>query len=317
MAVSRGFYEKLLMIQEVTYGVTPSVTPGDSVSLPFNTNGLSSDENMIESPTIRYGNRFPTSPSFGNINVGGDVVVPLDAINIGWWFKLGFGAPVTTGAGPYLHTFTPKNSNPSWSLQGGFGDNSVFFLWDGIKMSKTTFNFAVNSPLQVTMSLLGQGETKQGTILDATPQEETIEIFQAKQILLKVNGTTVADAMSVSLDIDQGLAADLYTLSSNGYRIEAPEGKLKITGSSEMLFRDATYYDLAFANTEVSLEIIATNGTNDITITLPEVVFPRKPVNRSGYGPVSYPLEFEAYFQDDASGYPITIELTNDKASYV
>jgi hypothetical protein len=316
MATARGYQEKLLMVFEDTFNTTPTVTAGDSVSLPFHSGGLSSSEDIIGSEIIRYGRRDEAAPSFGNINVSGDYVIPIDKTNIGYWLKLMFGVPVTTGAGPYTHKFKPGNNNPSVTVEGGFADINSIFRWAGVKAQKMSMEFSVNKELSATMSLLGCKETTDTDTFDATPVEETITKFQAKSIVLKQGGSAVATAMTCTVEIDNGLAEDLYTLSSNGQRVELPEGKLMVTAKAEMLFRDLTYYNLALNNTETSIEIIATNGTNEFSILMPEVVFPRQPVTRNGHGPVKYTLDMKAYWQDSVGSYPIQITLKNDKASY-
>jgi hypothetical protein len=313
---ARGYFEKLMLIWETDYGVTPTVNDGDMVCIPFINNSISTDENMIKSEVIRNGKRYMQQPAFGNVNVGGDVTIPAEGISLGYWLKFMFGDPVTTGVGPYLHTYTPKNDNPSASLQGGFSDKDLYFLWDGVKVNSAQFQFVTNQELQATMSLVGREETSSGTTLDNTPVENNFRKFQAKQVNFKLNGSTIATATECTLNIDQGIDTEQYTLSSNGRRVEAPEGMLDINGTAKLLFRDLTYYNLALNNTEFSIEITATNGTDTFTVTLPEVVAPLKPVERNGAGPVMYNLEFEAYWQDDASGYPITFTLENDKPDY-
>lgn len=313
---ARGYFEKFLLIWESTYGTTPTVNPGDMACLPFMSNNISTDENMIKSEVIRHGKRYMQQPAFGNVSVGGDVTIPVEAVSLGYWLKLMFGDPTTTGTGPYTHEFTPQNDNPSATIEGGFSDKNLYFVWDGMKVASSSFQFVTNQELQATMTMVGREETSSTSTLDSSPIELAYRKFQAKQVNFKVNGSTVATATECNINIDQGIDTEQYTLSSNGRRVEAPEGMIDISGSAKLLFRDLTHYNLALNNTEFSLEIEATNGTDTFRITLPEVVAPLKPVERNGAGPVYYNLEWEAYWQDDASGYPITFELINDVASY-
>jgi len=316
MPQARGFFEKLNLVFESTYGTTPTINDGDMVSLPFNSIGIGSSENMIDPETINHAQRFETEPSFGNISVEGPVSVPFDVTNMGYWFKLMFGAPTTTGAGPYEHEFTPSNTNPSATLESGFSDINSYHLFDGIKVNRMSFNFAVDTELTVDMDLLGSSETVGVSTQDNTPVEEVLTRFQAKDIVMKEGGVTVAVATEVSIEVDNGLADDVYALSSNGFRVDLPEQKMMVSGSAKLIFEDQTYYNQAISGDETSIEITATRGTNIVTFLLPEVRFPRTPLERSGHGPVYHTINFKAYFQDSSEGYPIVVTLTNDKASY-
>jgi hypothetical protein len=313
---ARGFYETLKFIYEATYGVKPTITAGSTIALPFISQGLGLDENMIVSEVIRAGKRYATAPAFGNINASGDIVVPVEAVAFGYWLTMAFGAPTTTGTNPYTHVFKPVNDNPSMWLEGGFADKNLFFQWTGLKLNKMSFNFQVNNEVNATMSMIGRDEVTATATVDATPVVPAYRKFQAKDIVMKEGGSEIATAMNCTLNIEQGIAEDQYTLSGNGRRVEAPEGMLKVNGSATMLFRDLTYYNKAKNNTETSIEIILTRGADVLKLLLPEVVFPQKPVTRSGAGPVTYNIEFEAYWHDGSEGAPIVATLINDQASY-
>lgn len=314
---ARGFYETLKFIYETTYGVKPTIAAGDTIALPFISNGLGLDENMITSEVIRAGKRWAQAPAFGNVNASGDIVVPVEAVAFGYWLTMNFGAPVTTGSSaPYTHVFKPVNDNPSMWLEGGFADKNLYFQWTGLKVNKMSFNFQVNQEMNATMSMIGKDEVTATATVDASPVVPAYRKFQAKDIVLKQGGSAIATAMNCTINVEQGIAEDQYTLSSNGRRVEAPEGMLKVNGSATMLFRDLTYYNMAKNNTETSIEITMTRGNDTLTFLLPEVVFPQKPVSRSGAGPVTYNIEFEAYWQDSSENAPIVVTLINDQASY-
>lgn len=316
MPQARGFFEKLLMVFESTYGTTPTINDGDTVALPFDTLSLGSNENMLDPETINFGRRFDVEPAFGNISVEGSATIPVDVTNIGYWLKLLLGAPVTTGAGPYTHTFEPSTDTPSVTLEDGFTDVNAYFLFSGVKINSMSFSFAVDSILTADVNLLGSAETTAVATEDNTPVEETLERFQAKQVVVKVGGSTVGIVQEINFEINNDLDDSVYTLSSNGFRVSLPETRFSINGSAKILFEDLTYYNQAIAGTETSIDIELTNGTNQLNISMPEIKFPRQPLERNGMGPVYENLNFRAYYQDDAGGVPISVELINDKASY-
>ena len=317
MPQARGFFEKLNFIFESTYNTQPTISAGDMVSLPFISNNVGSSENMIDNETIIVGQRWEGEPAFGNISVEGPISVPFDVLNMGYWLKLLLGAPTTTGTGPYVHTFEPSADSPSATIETAFTDINRFHRFNGVKINKMALNFAVDTMLKVDMDMLGGKEAASaGTTLDATPQEETLTLFNARDISVKIGGVTVGIIKEINLNIDNVLADDVYTLSSNGFRYSLPETKLMLSGDAQVLFLDSTYTDMAVNGTETSVEIIATRGTNTLSILLPEVKFPRQPLQRDGHGPIYYPMNFKGYFQDAAEGVPLRVVLTNDKTSY-
>jgi hypothetical protein len=317
MPQARGFFERVALIFESTFNTTPTVTTGDMVAMPMNSIGLGSDENMIDPETIIPTKRWESEPIFGNISVQGPITVPMDVRYIGYWFKLLFGAPTTTGAGPYTHTFEPSTETPSATIETGFTDIAKYLVYNGVKINSMSMNFTVDTELTVEMDLLGGKElASSGTALDSAPVEHTITRFNAQDIVLKKGGVTVAIARSVGLNINNGLVDDVYTLSSGGFRHSLPEAKLMIGGTAELLFIDTEWTDLAINGTEFDLEISMATGAHSLTITLPEVKMRRQPIQRNGHGPMYVAVDFKAYFQDDVAGLPISVELINDVTDY-
>lgn len=71
---ARGVYGVLAAQYEGTYGVDPG-TP-DLTLIPFETEGFKSSRNLISS-AVKRGNRLPTAPVQGNIDVSGSVATEL------------------------------------------------------------------------------------------------------------------------------------------------------------------------------------------------------------------------------------------------
>ena len=317
MPQARGFQEKLLIAFETTYNETPTINDGDMVAVPFNSIGLGSDENMIDPATIISGKRYESEPIFGNVSVQGPLVVPLDVRFIGYWLKAMFGAPTTTGTGPYTHAFSPVDDNPSLVIERGFTDISKYSVFNGVKINNFNLDFSTNAELVASLDLLGGKEiSPASSTLDGSPQELTITRFNAKNVVLKKGGSDVAIATNGSLKMSQTLDDGVFTLSSNGFRHSLPEQRLMINGSAELLFVDSEWIDLAINGTEFDLEFYMTAGAHSLKITLPEVKMRRQPISGEGVGPKYVPVDFKAYWQDSVDGVPIKVELINDVASY-
>jgi hypothetical protein len=124
MARAYGANAQLLGKFETVYGTPPS---GNYIKFPFVSSDLGSEQGLIASDLLGQG-RDPSQPIRDVIRVEGNVVVPVDLRNFGHWLKALFGAPTTTGTGPYTHTFVSGAASlPSLALEVGMPEVPIFF----------------------------------------------------------------------------------------------------------------------------------------------------------------------------------------------
>jgi hypothetical protein len=95
MGRARGANALLNIKDESTYGTPPG---GNYNQVPFVTCDLGPEQGLIESDLLGQG-REPEDPVLDVVNNDGNLVVPVDVRNFGYWLKLYFGAPVTVAAG--------------------------------------------------------------------------------------------------------------------------------------------------------------------------------------------------------------------------
>ena len=87
--------------------------------MPFASTSLGAEQPLLNSELLGYG-RDPLAPIKDAVTADGDVVVPLDAEAFGFWLKAAFGAPTTTGTGPWTHEFQSGSwTLPSMSIETG------------------------------------------------------------------------------------------------------------------------------------------------------------------------------------------------------
>jgi len=329
MADARGFFQQNNMIFESTYGTTPSITPGDTIQMPFVSSEVGSTENMIMSEVINSGSPHETEPSFGHVDVGGDTVVPMDVRYVGHWLKaLSTDAPdtVDNGDGTYTHTFDPASDAdadiPSFSYEEGYPDVNEYKLFNGCKVGGCNINFELNQELNMDLTIAGRQEVgPASSSIDSSPSTPyTLQKFFAKGIGINVDGTTYNIATSMNLSIVPVLDTEVYTVSGNGFRHSLPLIGYEITGSFNALFQDADLYDKALNNTVTDIEIICqrTIGavTHELRFDMQETLFPREKLQKAGKGTIYQPVSFRAYYRAGSNGYPLRMVLTNDVASY-
>ena len=104
MARARGANAVMALAFETTYGTPPG---SGFKKVPFVSSQLGEQQDLIASDLLGYG-RDPQQPARDVINNDGDVVVPLDLRNFGYWLKLLFGSPTTT-----------QGTAARWWLAGG------------------------------------------------------------------------------------------------------------------------------------------------------------------------------------------------------
>ena len=89
MARARGANPIMAAAYESTYGTVPG---SGFKKLPFVSADIGEDQALIASDLLGYG-RDPQQPARDVINNEGNIVVPIDLRNFGYWLKLLMGAP--------------------------------------------------------------------------------------------------------------------------------------------------------------------------------------------------------------------------------
>lgn len=314
MTQARGYLGRLVLDFETTFGSNPVTAAGKK--LPFNSLEVSGSQNLIDPATIT-GTRNPVAPGKGNLSVDGGITIPMDLNAIGYWLKAMFGAPTTTGAGPYTHVFKVGSSQPSVVLEKGFTDIGQYMLYNGCKISTFKTSFGGDGELTAQMDIMGAKETIGATEYDATPDAVELNRLNNFQASLKEGGVAFATATSGDFNLDFGLDGDQYTIGANGARGDIPEGILNITGSLKTLFADATLLNKGVNGTKSSLEVAFTLSADaSLTFLFPEIVYERKTPPISGPAGVSTELGWRAFFGNDVNASAVVVTLKNSIASY-
>lgn len=298
---------------ETTYGTTPASPVGKK--MPFNKSSITGKQNLVDPSTIT-GTRNPVAPALGNIDVGGNLEVPLTVRDFGWWLKAAFGAPVTTGSTTYQHVFKVGSSMPSFCLEQGFTDISQYFLYNGCKISKMGFSFGGDGELVSSIDIMGGKETLGTTSFDSTLTALTFDRFANFQAAIKEGGSAIANCTEASIDIDFGLDGDTYCIGGQGFRSDIAAGIVSVTGKIKAMFQSAALLTKAINGTESSLQITLTNGTNILDLLISELLFERNAPSIDGPKGIFVELPFKAYYQNGADASAIKATLTNDVSSY-
>jgi len=160
MARARGANAGMALAYESTYGTPPG---SGFKKVPFVSANLGEQQDLIESDLLGYG-RDPQQPARDVINNDGDVVVPLDLRNFGFWLKLLFGSPTTTqgtaASGSFQFGAQPEDgatitiSGADWTFvaSGASGDESLI----GATIRETLENAVIGLNRTTTSALAAQ-----------------------------------------------------------------------------------------------------------------------------------------------------------------
>jgi hypothetical protein len=313
MARAYGWNARLIMAFETTYGTAPA--SGAFLLMPFVSSDLDSAQGLIESNVLGLG-RDPTQPFLDVINVDGDIVVPIDLRNIGQWLKAVFGNPTTNGSGPYEHEFRSGGLTlPSLAVELGLPEIPDFPIFTGVRANSIAFNFQRSGEAQATINLIGQGETKQTSTKDTTPDEAIFTRFSQFQGSVKQGGSFLGNVTSASLTYSNNLER-IETIRDDGKIDGVDPGVASLSGSISVRYADTALMDAARSATPIDLELAYTIDANrKLVITCHEVYLPKPKRSVSGPGGIEASYDFQGA-KDVSQGCMVTITLINDVEVY-
>lgn len=294
---------------ESTFGETPG-SPA-TFKVPFSKLNIGEKQNQNES-SVMTGSRNPQKPFRGFKSVDGSVSVPLDTVAFGYWLKALFGSPTTTGTGPYTHEYKIGSSVPSLFTEKAHTDLTLFYLFNGVKANGFSVSFGGDSELLADVQLVGKKETK-GTSEVATATDKTdganFEPFEAT-----LSGAT--SVKNVSLNYTNNLDTDQYTLDNGAEVGDIPEGMAGVSGSFTALFEDDSLLAAARDQTEMSLTVTVSDGTNSIAFAINELELEPTDVPIDTPKGLTQSFNFKAYHDDHAANSAIVITVINGQDIY-
>lgn len=262
MAAPGGLSAQLGFVAESTYGTR--VAPSKFVELVSESLALTVER--IESQGLRAGRRtlLSTQWSAGRRFVSGDIVVELSNLGQGQLWAAAFGTTASSGAGPYVHTYSPGDMATSLTIQVGrpdIGGTVRVFEYTGCMINTWEVSCTAGEIAQVTFGILGQDETTSQTLATATYAAGYAPMTFVHGVL-SLGGSNY-DVNSATVAGDNGLADDRYYLRGSGLRQKPLEANWRnYTAELGSHFTDLTAYARYTAGTEAALTLTFTNGAN-------------------------------------------------------
>ena len=311
MGRAQGARAQQALAFESTYGVAPG---SGFIQMPFARTTLGADQPLEASELLGQG-RDPLDPTQGVITAGGQVTIPVDVEAIGHWLKSAFGAPTTTGTGPYTHVFQSGAwALPSYAVENGFPDVPSFSMIRGCMTDKLSIPMGREGNLAATVDVIAQGENDPTPATAAgTPTPITVKRFGHFNGALQREGSDLADVTgaefmySNNLDPVDGIGAEIDGIDPS---VAAATGKLDVRFANEILL------DQAIAGDPCSLKYGWSLASGEsLTVDVHRVFLPRP--KREIQGPQGVQVSFDWQAARQTNGDPmVTVTLVNNVASY-
>src|SRR6478672_11110434 len=207
MALPTGLAGQVGFVSEVTPGTPVTVTR----FLPFLGESLDGAPDRIDTDAIYAGRTKQSSGQWqsGNINTTGSVNLEVFTTGIGLLLKHTLGAVATTGAGPYVHTFTPASQlGQSVTVQvgvPGVGGTVATKTMTGAKITKTSIKHAVGAISTFDIDLHGMDISYATALATATFPAGGGIPFVGQNVTATIAGTAVC-ARDITIDINNPLS---------------------------------------------------------------------------------------------------------------
>lgn len=309
MARARGSDAFCDLKFEGTYAEVPT---GNWNRVPFVSSNMGKERGLLESNLLGLG-REGLDPSQDVTNNRGDHVVPVDVRNFGQWLKLFFGAPTTTGTGPYTHSFASGAAAlPSLSMQLGLPQVPLFGVNYGIRGNTMAIAMQRSGLLDATLGLIAKGENKETTTQSGTPTSVVTERFAQATGEITREGVALGSIVSANFTFSNGLDP-VETIRPDGEIEDIDPGMATMNGSITARLADTTLIDDGEGGDPVALTFGWERDAHSLLFTAPRIFLP---VPKQ---PIQGPGGIQAVFNFQASGESVTLltaALINDVASY-
>lgn len=313
MARAQGARARMALAFETEYGTAP--TDG-FVKMPFASTTLGSEQPLLNSDLLGYG-RDPLAPIKDAVTADGNVVVPIDSGAFGYWLTAAFGAPNSSGNGPYSHEFLSGAWElPSLTIETAMPEVPRYALYTGCMVDTLSWQMQRSGLLTATVSLIAQGEAISPSSVIPEPSEIELKRFGHFNGQIIRNGAALGNIVSAEITYSNTLDR-VETIRSDG-RIDGADPTIAaLTGKIEVRFADQTLVNQAISGDPCELVFsYQLPGGESFTFTAYAVYLPRPRIEISGPQGVQASFDWQAARSTD-TGLMCSAVLQNNIQEYL
>lgn len=267
-----------LLLQRNTGAYRAVPAPVGAFSMKFSELEMGRDPQRQEDPTITN-SPLASKKDSGEPVFGGSIKAILCLNDIGQWLSLLWGAPVTTGAGPYTHTFTlDLSQRPDALLQLGYINASKFPQWLGVMVNSLAWEVK-EADQSFTVELMAGEETSPEPVVafDAAPTvyAKNRAVSKGGEVYDVDGASTLGRVTKASVTIANDNEGQNIADGTEGFG-EVLVGQPAISGSVSVLFDDTVnIFDHGRDHTSKPMTLISANeaGDNWLKLILSAVEF--------------------------------------------
>ena len=175
----------------------------------------------------------------------------------------------------------------------------------GCFFDKLQFKMQAKGIVTMTGTINGMNLTDETTALSATPTAPTTEVpFTCVAATIQEGGATTALLTSLDISIDNKSSA-VDVMGSQTPQVYVP-GMCVVTGTASFYIPNKTLYDKFLNSTATSISVQLTDGTNTVTILLPNITYTSVKMPSSGQAAILGSFGFKAV-KDPSTGSNIVI----------
>ena len=311
MALVFGRTAYIALNEESTYG-TANGSPFGVNNRVFSVSMARNQERERTTHLSQSGAAFAVNTFDGFEIAGGTIETPLTYKGLGLLLKASIGSVVTTGSGPYTHTFNPSASLPSLTVavQRGTGKSEQF---EGCMVSTMTLSCESGEEGRASFEVIAETAGARAAALGSPSFGDGAQIFHFQASTLSYNSATYK-MRSMELTLDNKLERINYLgskLTSEPQISDVREVTLTVTLDLE----DADLYNAQLAGTASNVEVSFTNGSDSFNILLRNAEITEYSDDVTSFGRIERTVTF--YGISGSSDEALRIEMINDNASAV
>lgn len=258
MAVQSGASAKFMIRKESSYGTAGT---GAFTQVPAYNFGLGAEQPLI-TPTVLglSANRDPGDPIRDVVTVSGDIEVPVDANNLGFWLAMLLGAPTTTGTATATHVFKSGGTAlPSYEVEHQHPSVPNYALHAGVLGGGVSLNFRPSGELRARIACVAQGATN-ATTAAGTATSRAYAPFGAFDLSVQRNGSALGTVAEATLNFSNAMEP-IRSIRSDGKVDGFIPGLTNVSGDLTVYHSDTVLLAQAAAGTSCSLALRAGTST--------------------------------------------------------
>lgn len=282
--IASGSYHGIIYEKEDAWGEL-NVTP-DMSKLRHTSAAINLTKDGFQSNEIRS-DRMISDFRHGVIRAQGDIGFEF---SYGEFDQLLAAALFGTWDGNVLKAGTTAQS---FTIERQFTDVDKFLLFTGCTVGSMSLDIPSNAMVTGSMSFIGKNAEYKETTRDATPNASIANSpFDSFTGELKEGGSTIGIITSLSISLENGVEP-AFVLGSN-VALQNIIGRSNLTGTMTAYFQDLTMLNKFVNETESSIELTLSDGSNQYVIYIPRVKYTGGEVSVSGEGAITISLPFQA-----------------------